>query len=349
MKRFVALVAVVVLLFSIVPVAAAEQYYTTQNTTLYATRSLNVRYGPSTQYAIVGSLKAGDAVQYLGQSGNWYLVSFNGQTGYSYGKYFAAAQPVVTNPQPVTGTSYVIAQTNVNVRTGPSTKYAKLGAIALGQSAALLGSSGNWYMIQWGAQTGYVYKKYFTLSAVPSTLPVVTPGYPNSSWPGTYPVYPGIPTYQDYSFGTANNEFFKKLEQSGYFTTNQNIYLGRFLDGDGVPCIRVANGANLNKVASDLKSILKSPGVFRLVNSGMPTGVNITYVNYMISQLVAIYQNLSSWQKSQLPIVGWGYDASRDAIVVQIQNLDQNKVNLFRTLVSNWPYVQFELPYYYIP
>ncbi len=338
MKRFIALVAVFLFLFSIVPVAQAAQY-----TSLYATQPVNIRYGPSTKYVVIGELKIGQEVYYLGQSGNWYFINFNGLTGYVYSKYLTTAQlPPVSPTVPVAGSSYVIANTNVNVRTGPSTKYGKLGAIGIGQSAPLLGSSGNWLKIQWGSQTGYVYKKYFTISATPtSTGGIVYPTYP------TTPSYPSVPGYYD---DGRNSAFFTKLDNSGYFALNTGIYVGRFTDSQGVPNIRVTNGTNLNKVAADLKALLKNFGTFRLLNSSLPMGVNAAYLSYNIAQINAIYQALPSWQKTSLPVTGIAYDAARDAVIVRINNLSADKIQLFKTWVSAWPYLQFESPsYYYVP
>lgn len=334
MKRIIALVAVFLFLFSIVPVARATQ---SQYTSLYATEPVNIRYGPSTKYVIIGELKTGQEAYYLGQSGNWYLVNFNGLTGYVYSKYLTTAQLPSTDSgwytAPGVVSSYVIAKTNVNVRTGPSTKYGKLGAIVIGQSAVLLGSSGNWLKIQWGSQTGFVYKKYFTISA--------TPTYP------TTPYYPSVPVY--FNDGL-NIEFYTKLDNSGYFTANASIYLGRFTDSQGVPNIRVTNGTNLNRVAADLKALIKNHGTFRLVNSNLPSGVNATYLSYIIAQMNTTYQALSTAQKTQLPVVGMAYDPARDAVIVRINNLSTDKVQLFKTWVSAWPYLQFESPsYYYIP
>jgi uncharacterized protein YraI len=333
MKRIIALVAVFLFLFSIVPVARAAQY-----TSLYATQPVNIRYGPSTKNAIIGELKTGQEVYYLGQSGNWYLVNSNGLTGYVYSKYLTTAQLTGSGwyTAPGVGSSYVIAKANVNVRLGPSTKYGKLGAIGIGQSAVLLGSSGNWLKIQWGSQTGYVYKKYFTISSTPTY-----PTYP------TTPSYPSVPGYYD---DGRNSEFFAKLDRSGYFISNAGIYVGRFTDSQGIPNIRITNGTNLNIVAADLKALLKNFGMFRLVNSSLPAGANAAYLSYNIVQMNATYQSLSPAQKAQLQVIGMAYDPARDAVIVRINNLSADKVQLFKTWVSAWPYLQFESPsYYYIP
>ncbi len=43
---------------------------------------VNVRTGPGTEYSRVGSVSTGDKLPYVGESGNWYQVTYNGQTCY---------------------------------------------------------------------------------------------------------------------------------------------------------------------------------------------------------------------------------------------------------------------------
>lgn len=364
MKRFVALVAVLLILFSIAPAAYALQ----QNTTLYATQPVNMRYGPSTKYTVVGELATGDAVLYMGQSGNWYYISRNGIAAYVHSKYLSTVNPVGTVPSlpgvPVAGATYAVATANVNVRTGPSTKYGKLGAIAAGQSAPILGSSGKWLAIQWGGQTGYVYKKYFTISSTPTYLPPTTapiypvyPTYPTTP-PGSWgdPTKPSYPSYSYptvalpiYTFDTQNSAFFDKLDRTGYFTNNPNIYMGRFTDSQGVPNIRIANGADLNKVAKELKKLLGDAGMFRLTPSSLPVGVDISYLTYYVSQLNATYRGLTQARKNAISLAGIGYDPARDAVVVMLNGISAASVTSFKTYVDAWALLQFETPFYYMP
>lgn len=49
--------------------------------------SLHFRTGPGMDYAVIGYLCPGDAVEVLGKSGDWYKVAHNGKTGYVHGKY----------------------------------------------------------------------------------------------------------------------------------------------------------------------------------------------------------------------------------------------------------------------
>ncbi|MBM7690741.1 uncharacterized protein YvpB [Peribacillus deserti] len=50
--------------------------------------SLNVRTGPGTNYARIGSLKNGAVIQVIKKESNgWYRINFNGKTGYVSGEY----------------------------------------------------------------------------------------------------------------------------------------------------------------------------------------------------------------------------------------------------------------------
>ncbi len=318
MKRFVATVAVFLVLFSLAPVAhAAEQY-----TTLYATEPVNVRYGPSTKYAIAGSLGAGDAVQYLGKSGNWYMVTRGGQVGYVYGKYLSAAKE--------TESSVVVALTNVNVRSGPSAKHEKLGWLASGQTVVKLGKSGNWLKIQWGTQVGYVYKKYVAETYAPwiPTTPTM-PTTPTSPWTPTAPVM------------VSAVQVAEAIRASGYFARNSAIYLGIFVGNDGLLCIRLANGTDIYRVAAEIQAAIKSSS-FRVAASALPYGVNEAYVNSILAQIGNSVNAFTASQKIQCPVTGWSYDAKSDTIRVQIKDLDSVKIQLFKVWVSPLSYITFE-------
>ena len=54
-----------------------------------AETSLNVRSGPGTQYAVVGTLRAGETVDAGDCTGSWCRVSFSGGTGFASRSYLA--------------------------------------------------------------------------------------------------------------------------------------------------------------------------------------------------------------------------------------------------------------------
>lgn len=75
------------------------------DTTMYATMSLNVRKGPSTDFDRIGALNEGEAVTVTGRaSTGWYQVSFKGQTGYVSNLYMSAT-PVAATTKATTTTA----------------------------------------------------------------------------------------------------------------------------------------------------------------------------------------------------------------------------------------------------
>ena len=114
--------------------------------------ALNFREGPSTSYKVIDTLRRGDIVQVLEQSGSWYKVKYSGRTGYMYAKYLS-----VSSAEYGTVTAGVL-----NVRKGPSTSYAVLGKVTRGDSVLITGKSGNWYKIAYKSGTAYVYASYIS-------------------------------------------------------------------------------------------------------------------------------------------------------------------------------------------
>jgi hypothetical protein len=66
---------------------------------------LNVRTGPSTDYPVLGSLHTAEAVNITGECSNgWLQIEYQGQIGFSSGKYISRQQPTaaVANAEPAT-------------------------------------------------------------------------------------------------------------------------------------------------------------------------------------------------------------------------------------------------------
>lgn len=65
--------------------------------TMYATISLNVRSGPSTDFSRLGALAEGEEVTVTGRaSTGWYQIDYKGQTGYVSNIYMSSEKPAVT-------------------------------------------------------------------------------------------------------------------------------------------------------------------------------------------------------------------------------------------------------------
>lgn len=167
----------------------AGQSQTTTDTTVNATgvvntSALNVRKGPSTSTARLGTIGLGTKVNVIGTSGTeWYQVSLtlNGQTvtAYVYKSYItltdnnsnntnnnnnstsSSDQTTSVSGQGVVNTSY-----GLNVRSSASTSASILGCLGKNATVQITGQSGTWYQVTATVNgktvTGYVAAAYIT-------------------------------------------------------------------------------------------------------------------------------------------------------------------------------------------
>ena len=81
--------------------------------------SVNFRTGPGTNYSSVGKLNKGYKVEYIGISGSWVNVKYNGKIGYIHKDYISSSSGISDNN--VKSTKIVTAS-SLNFRSGVSTK-----------------------------------------------------------------------------------------------------------------------------------------------------------------------------------------------------------------------------------
>ena len=171
-------------------------YPSTDANARYATTRVNVRKGPSTKYSVIGVLNVGDKVTFVKTKGKWSEVVYNGRTAYVFSKYLsktpvgsAPAQPADPN---YGGAYYRYATTRLNVRYGPGTNYAVVGALEAGERVYCLGTSGNWTRIYYNGNTAYVSTAYLSANQ-PGYNPYYPyyPYYPNGGGSSAWGPYPG--------------------------------------------------------------------------------------------------------------------------------------------------------------
>ena len=128
---------------------------------------VNVRSGPSTGYAKIGTAAKGTKYEILGyttsSAGNrWYKIRYGNQTAYVFGKYLSVSEGSVTPSVPEGYGKIYNCNSWVNVRSGPGTNYNKIGKAPKNSTYQILGSSGDWYKIQYTEkQIGWVHGQYF--------------------------------------------------------------------------------------------------------------------------------------------------------------------------------------------
>jgi len=162
MKRAICLILLTALLLGLMPPAqAAGGYALVSNTT-----RLNIRSGPGTQYAIIGSVAGGEWVRVDSTSGSWVQgrVMPNGTSGWFSSSFLKMATPggggvgsiaVVNNPNP---SSYL------NLRSAPSYSASVLAIFYNGATATILGETGGWYYVEISGMTGYFRSEFLLLS-----------------------------------------------------------------------------------------------------------------------------------------------------------------------------------------
>jgi len=133
--------------------------------TVKVSNSLLIRSGPGTGYSSIGSLTNGTKVTILSTSGSWYNIrTSSGKVGYVSKSYVvistSSTATAATAATTSSSTSTKTVTATVNVRKGSSTSYGILGVLYKNAKVQVLGTSGNWYKIQYGTATGYVYKTY---------------------------------------------------------------------------------------------------------------------------------------------------------------------------------------------
>lgn len=69
------------------------------NKTMYATTSLNIRSGASTEYEIIGVLSCGEEVVIVGEvnENNWFQIQYKNNIGYVSGKYLTDKKPAASS------------------------------------------------------------------------------------------------------------------------------------------------------------------------------------------------------------------------------------------------------------
>lgn len=168
-----------------VPVVASEPM---QSPSVTVNGDMNVRDGPGTDFAIIGTATFGDEFPITGQNeiGDWWQIDYSGQTGWIYGPFVTPANaesvPVVSGAMaPASSTAPALAEPvvtvsgDMNVRGGPGTNYPVVGAATAGDEFPIIGRNegGDWWQIDFSGQTGWMYAPYVTATNA-ENVPVAT-------------------------------------------------------------------------------------------------------------------------------------------------------------------------------
>jgi len=117
-----------------------------------ATSTLRVRSGPSTNYDITDITYEEEIYPVRGESNGWYQIRKDGKSGWVSGSF---VHRIGKN----TGVSNVrvrITTSTLNVRTGPSTNFQRIGTVTEGEEFSLREHKNGWHKIQYYGTEGWI-------------------------------------------------------------------------------------------------------------------------------------------------------------------------------------------------
>ena len=164
LKKMIAATLVTLLLISALPTQAnaADSGGIKTGVAFVNTASLRLRSSPSTSSTILGYATENEVVVLLGRSGNWYRVLYNLQEGYMHASYLNTT--TVENVELGYGK---VNYSKVNMRTGPSTTYTRIGQSSQNDLCYIIGMNNQWYKVIWNDQICYIRSDYLTLTEYP--------------------------------------------------------------------------------------------------------------------------------------------------------------------------------------
>jgi uncharacterized protein YraI len=130
---------------------------------------LNVRTGPGTNFRRIGSVTRGTKLETKGKSGSWVKVDYRGRDAWVHGRYLKDSPSASSSRSTPSGQVRYVTAARLNVRSGPSTRYRRIGALDRGSKVSVIDSSGSWRKVTLQSGTGWVHGKYLSSSAPSSS------------------------------------------------------------------------------------------------------------------------------------------------------------------------------------
>ncbi|NCC15522.1 MAG: hypothetical protein EOM28_04120 [Clostridia bacterium] len=113
--------------------------------------AVNVRKEANAGADVVGKIETNSEYTVMGKSGDWYQISFDGESVFVSSDYFK-----------LTKTDASVTGSNVNVRKTASALGDTLGKLKEGEQVVVTGQSGDWYQISYNGESAYVSKEYIS-------------------------------------------------------------------------------------------------------------------------------------------------------------------------------------------
>ncbi len=122
---------------------------------------LNVRSIPSTKGSLLGTLRAGESIQVVSDTGTWAQIQFKGKPAYVSKAYLKKQTEPAASIKSKTGTTTA----NLNIRQSPSTSGKPLVTLKRGTVLQILQEKNGWFQVQSGSYRGWVHSGYVSVSS----------------------------------------------------------------------------------------------------------------------------------------------------------------------------------------
>ena len=168
-RRILTAALVIMALAAVFTVSAAAANIAWGAATVDAT-SLNIRSGPSTDYAPITAIISGTRIVILDKGdGKWFHINYQGTVGYVDSEYL---KEVVTRENfKATGT---LTATDVRLRAKPNTESDVLGIYKTNSTAGdeitvdVIGINDGWFKVKYDGKTGYIRSDLMAVTGAPS-------------------------------------------------------------------------------------------------------------------------------------------------------------------------------------
>ena len=174
-RRGYALFLVILLMMGYcAPLAQAASYPYISSTN----DKVNMRRSPNSSSVVLERLESGQSVTVLGESGDYYKVSYNERTGYIMKKYVGEGAAPTPTAKPsslsgnVSGFPYqTTTRDKVNMRRSASSTSVVLERIPLGAEITVEAESGKYLKVRYNGTSGYVLADYVYVRTVATATP----------------------------------------------------------------------------------------------------------------------------------------------------------------------------------
>jgi len=274
--------------------------------------TLNVRSGPGTNNAIIGSLKHNDKITITGESSGWYKLTYSGKTGYVSAAFVILDSATQTPSQPATPVSKTVYVNTpgsaLNVRSGAGTGFAVMGTLKHGEKVTVTDHNSDWYKLNFGGKTGYI-SKSFTKADNPVSAPsqpsapaqktvyVNTPGSALNvrSGAGTSnPIIGSLKHGEKITVTDHNNDWYKLTfgGKTGYisksYTKDQPVSTSTETSTQKTGTVNSSTGLNVRS----------GPGTSYSIVGGLSNGAKVTITSQSGSWYKIKYGSTEAWVSS---------------------------------------------------